>query len=165
MILKKNHQTTKRHAKLPLRRQRVTDLHLFLQCTREFGAYRIYMREVTLKACMCSYLLGQRSKVLSDTFSTFILFICEKRRLWQHCTNAYARMSHRFSPRISCADPLVFVAWIPYFVYAKSESSGGTSTTRMLWLVWAIDARRWRSFRLTLASWKPASVRSRHFNV
>ena len=38
--------------------QRVADLHLFLQGTREFGTYRLYMREVTLKACMCSYIVG-----------------------------------------------------------------------------------------------------------
>ena len=41
--------------------QRVADLHLFLQGTRELGTYRIYMREVTLKACMRSYLVGKRS--------------------------------------------------------------------------------------------------------
>ena len=50
--------TTKRHAKLPPRGQRVADLHLFLQRTREVGTYHIYMREVTLKACMRSCLVG-----------------------------------------------------------------------------------------------------------
>ena len=44
--------------------QRVADLHLFLQGTRELGTYRIYMREVTLKACMRNYLVGKRYKVL-----------------------------------------------------------------------------------------------------
>ena len=52
-------------------------------------------------------------------------------------------------------------AWIPYFVYAEREGSGGTA--RMLRLVWSIAARRWRYFVLTLASWKPTSVRARHF--
>ena len=153
----------KKACKITPRGQRVADLHLFLQGTRELGTYRIYMHEVTLKACMRSYLVGLRSMVLYGTFSTFILCICEKRRLWQDCTNAYARMPHRFSPRLSCAAQLVFVAWIPYFVYAKSEGSG--RTPRMLRLVWAIADRRWRSFVLTFASWKPTSVRSRHFNV
>ena len=34
------------------------------------------------------------------------------------------------STRLSCAGTLVFVAWMPYFEYARSEGSGGTA--RML---------------------------------
>ena len=29
------------------------------------------------------------------------------------------------STRLSCAGTLVFVAWMPYFEYARSEGSGG----------------------------------------
>ena len=52
----------------------------FFQCTRELGTYRIYMCEVTLKAGMRSYLVGKRSKVLSDTFYTSILKEGKKER-------------------------------------------------------------------------------------
>ena len=56
MILKKS-ADDKKHAKIPPRGQRI-NLHLFLQCTRELGTYRIYMYEGTIKACMHIYLVG-----------------------------------------------------------------------------------------------------------
>ena len=48
------------------------------------------MRDVTLKAYMRSYLVGSMSKVLSDTSSTSILCVCEKRRLLVHLYCAVA---------------------------------------------------------------------------
>ena len=42
-------------------------------------------------------------------------------------------LANAISTRISCAGPLVFVARIPYFVYAESKGSGDTA--RMLRLV------------------------------
>ena len=60
------------------------NLHLFLLYIRELRTSRIFMREVTLKAYMRSYLAGSMSKVLSDTSSTSILCVYEKRRLLVH---------------------------------------------------------------------------------
>ena len=60
------------------------NLHLFLLCIPELRTSRIYMREVTLKAYMRSYLVGSMSKVLSDTSSMSILCVCEKQRLLVH---------------------------------------------------------------------------------
>ena len=37
---------------------------------------------------------------------------------------------NEISTRLSCAGTLVFVAWMSYFEYARSEGSGGTA--RML---------------------------------
>ena len=43
------------------------------------------MCELTLKACLRSYLVGWRSKALSDPSSTSIPCACVKQRLWLDC--------------------------------------------------------------------------------
>ena len=43
------------------------------------------MCEVTFKACLRSYLVGWRSKALSDPSSTSIPCACAMRRLWLDC--------------------------------------------------------------------------------
>ena len=55
------------------------------------------MRDITLKACKRSYLVGKMSKVLTDTSSTSILCVCERRR----------HLVHKYTVSVfACSGPL-----------------------------------------------------------
>ena len=73
------------------------------------------------------------------------LCACVKQRLWLDCIMPMlawaiaARWCDVYQNHF-VAGPLVFVAWLPYFIHAKCKDTG--KTVQMLRLVWAIAAHQ-----------------------